>query len=92
MINIPSILFAAILSTLYGAGFHLWRGGSAGRLLLFLVLSWAGFASGQVLANKLGWMFDLYGQTHLVVASLSSLVFLIIGNWLAFRGPIQEKD
>lgn len=90
--SMPSILFAAVLSTLYGAGFHLWRGGSAGKLLLFLVLSWIGFAAGQYLATRLEWTFDLFGQTHLVVASLSSLVFLVIGNWLAYRSPVGETD
>jgi hypothetical protein len=90
--NLPSLLFAAILSTLLGAGFHLWRGGSAGRLLLFLFLSWVGFAAGQYLASRMGWTFDLFGQTHLVIASLSSLVFLVIGNWLAYRSPVQEAD
>jgi hypothetical protein len=90
--NFPSILFAAVLSTLYGAGFHLWRGGGLGRLMLFLFLSWAGFASGQFIAAKLGWTFDLFGQTHLVIGSLSSLVFLILGNWLSFRESSQESD
>jgi hypothetical protein len=90
--NLPSLLFAAILSTLYGAGFHLWRGGGAGKLFLFLILSWAGFASGQYLAGKMNWNFDLYGQTHLVVGSLASLVFLVTGNWLSFRESAQETD
>lgn len=90
--SMPSILFAAVLSTLYGAGFHLWRGGSAGKLLLFLVLSWIGFAAGQIFAARLEWTFDLFGQTHLVVASLSSLIFLVIGNWLAYRTPAEDTD
>lgn len=88
--NFPSIIFAVVLSTLYGAGFHLWRGGSAGRLLLFLFLSWVGFATGQFIAGKLDWTFDLFGQTHLVIGSLSSVTFLVIGNWLSFRESTSQ--
>ena len=90
--TIPALILGLVLSTLYGAGFHLWRGGGAGRLLLFLFLSWGGFAIGQLIASKLGWTFDLFGQTHLVMGSLCSLVFLVLGNWLSFRESSKETD
>jgi hypothetical protein len=52
--SLPSILFGVLLSTLYGAAFHLWRGGGLGRLVLYLVLGWIGFWAGQILASSLG--------------------------------------
>jgi len=79
----PTILLGLILSTLYGALFHLWRGGNAGRLLLYLGLSWIGFWLGQLVGVYLDLDFDILGQLHLVVASLSSLLFLGIGYWLS---------
>jgi hypothetical protein len=79
----PTILLGLILSTLYGALFHLWRGGNAGRLLLYLLLSWIGFWLGQLVGVYLNLDFDILGQLHLVVASLSSLLFLGIGYWLS---------
>ena len=79
----PMLLLGFILSTLYGALFHLWRGGKAGRLLLYLILSWAGFWFGQLIGSYVGWTFDSIGQLHVITASIGSLIFLGIGYWLS---------
>ena len=81
--HIPSLVLGFILSTLYGALFHLWRGGNAGRLLLYLLLAWIGFWLGQLIASYLDITFDTLGQLHLLFATLGSLIFLIIGYWLS---------
>lgn len=81
--TIPSLILGVLVSTLYGAVFHLWRGGGAGRLLLYLLLGWAGFWSGHLLASSLGWTFDSLGALHLGTASITSLIFLLIGYWLS---------
>jgi uncharacterized membrane protein YeaQ/YmgE (transglycosylase-associated protein family) len=81
--SIPTLLLGLILSTLYGAIFHLWRGGNAGRLLLYLLLSWIGFWFGQLIANYFNFSFDLLGQLHLLFTTLGSLIFLAIGYWLS---------
>jgi uncharacterized membrane protein YeaQ/YmgE (transglycosylase-associated protein family) len=81
--SIPTLFLGLILSTLYGAIFHLWRGGNAGRLLLYLLLSWIGFWIGQLVGNLLNVSFDTIGQLHLVTATLGSLIFLAIGFWLS---------
>ena len=84
--SIPTLFLGLILSTLYGALFHLWRGGNAGRLLLYLILSWIGFWIGQLIGNLLNVSFDTLGQLHLLFATLGSLIFLAIG-YLAQPGP-----
>ncbi|MFZ2098091.1 MAG: hypothetical protein WAV05_15770 [Anaerolineales bacterium] len=81
--SIPTIFLGLILSTLYGALFHLWRGGNAGRLLLYLLLAWIGFWLGQLLGNYLKVSFDTLGQLHLGMATLGSLILLAIGYWLS---------
>jgi uncharacterized membrane protein YeaQ/YmgE (transglycosylase-associated protein family) len=81
--SIPTLFLGLILSTLYGALFHLWRGGSAGRLLLYLLLAWIGFWLGQLIGNLLNLSFDTLGQLHLLFATLGSLIFLVIGYWLS---------
>jgi uncharacterized membrane protein YeaQ/YmgE (transglycosylase-associated protein family) len=81
--SIPTLFLGLILSTLYGAIFHLWRGGTAGRLLLYLILSWIGFWIGQLVGNLLNVSFDTLGQLHLLFATLGSLIFLAIGFWLS---------
>jgi uncharacterized membrane protein YeaQ/YmgE (transglycosylase-associated protein family) len=81
--SIPTLFLGLILSTLYGAVFHLWRGGNAGRLLLYLLLAWIGFWLGQLIGNYLHVSFDTLGQLHLITATLGSLLFLAIGYWLS---------
>lgn len=81
--SIPTLVLGLILSTLYGALFHLWRGGNAGRLLLYLILAWIGFWLGQIIGNYLNLTFDLIGLLHIVIATLGSLIFLAIGYWLS---------
>lgn len=87
----PMLLLGLILSTLYGALFHLWRGGGPARLLLYLVLGWAGFWAGHFLAAHLGWSFDSLGQLHLGSASVGSALFLGVGHWLSLV-EIQKKQ
>ncbi len=86
----PMLLLGLIISTLFGALFHLWRGGGSGRLLLYLILSWVGFWAGHLLAAQLGWTFDRLGQLHLGSASLGALLFLGVGYWLSLV-EIQKK-
>lgn len=81
--SLPSILFGVLLSTLYGAAFHLWRGGGLGRLVLYLVLGWIGFWAGQFIASRLGWTFASLGPLHLGMATITSFIFLGIGYWLS---------
>lgn len=82
--SMPTLILGLILSTLYGALFHLWRGGNAGRLLLYLVLAWVGFWLGQLLGNILHLSFDTLGQLHLLSSTLGSFTLLFIGHWLTF--------
>jgi hypothetical protein len=79
----PALLLGVLISTLYGAAFHLWRGGNIWRLILYLVLGWLGFWLGQFLATQLGWSLGSYGQLHLGMATLLSAVFLFGGYWLS---------
>lgn len=81
--SIPAIFLGLLLSTVYGALFHLWRGGNAGRLLLYLILAWIGFWLGQFAGNYLKISFDTLGQLHIAFATLGSLIFLAIGYWLS---------
>jgi hypothetical protein len=79
-----------IISTLYGALFHLWRGGSVGRLIFYLCLAWAGFWIGQFLAIQLGWTFLSVGSLNLGLATALSAFFLFTGYWLSLV-QVQRK-
>jgi hypothetical protein len=91
--TIPTLLLGFVISTLYGALFHLWRGGGAARFLLYLLLSWLGFWAGHFLGVHFKWSFFDVGPLHLGMATLFSLVFLAIGYWLSLveRTPSKSK-
>lgn len=81
--TLPALLFGAFLSSLYGALFHLFRGGGPGRLLFYLFLSWFGFWIGQIFAELLNINILNIGPLHVGLASAGSLIFLLIGHWLS---------
>ena len=79
----PSILIGIVISSLYGAVFHLFRGGGIGRLFLYLILAWFGFWLGHILGNRIGWTFASYGPLRLGMATLGSAATLLLGYWLS---------
>jgi hypothetical protein len=80
--TLPSFLIGIVISSLYGAVFHLWRGGNLGRLLLYLVLAWFGFWLGHILGNLLGWDFLSLGPLRLGAATLGTAITIGLGYWL----------
>jgi uncharacterized membrane protein YeaQ/YmgE (transglycosylase-associated protein family) len=81
--TLPAFLFGMLISTLYGAAFHLFRGGSFGRLILYILLGWIGFWVGHILASNFNWAFANLGPLHIGIATISSFLFLFIGHWLS---------
>jgi hypothetical protein len=81
--TIPAFLFGLVVSTLYGAAFHLWRGGSFGRMVLYIGLSWAGFWLGHLIGVWQGIDWFQSGPLRLGSASIGSFVVLGVGYWLS---------
>src|SRR3989304_4465791 len=54
--TLPAFVLGATVATLFGAAFHLWRGGGLGRLLLLMGLAWGGVLGGALAGrpNELG--------------------------------------
>jgi len=88
--TLPAFFFGLVLSSLYGAAFHLWKGGSLKKLLLFLILAWVGFWAGHLLAIRLGWTFLAIGPLNAGMATLGSALILFVGNWLS-QVEVQRK-
>jgi hypothetical protein len=82
-LTLPALIIGILISTLYGAAFHLWRGGGLRRLILYLILSWVGFWTGQFLGNLLDWHFASFGPLNLGMATIFSILFLLLGHWLS---------
>jgi hypothetical protein len=88
--TIPALFFGLVLSSLYGAAFHLWKGGGLKKLLLFLILAWVGFWAGHLLAARLGWTFLALGPVNTGMATLGSALVLFVGDWLS-QVEVQRK-
>jgi hypothetical protein len=79
----PAFLFSFFVASLFGSLMHLWKDGGFGRLILYLVLSWIGFALGQWLGNVLSVRFIEVGAIHLGFGILGTLALLAFGYWLS---------
>jgi hypothetical protein len=81
--TLPSLLLGIFISSLYGALFHLWRGGDGGKLFLYLIFSWIGFWLGQIVGNIFVMTFASLGPLHLGAATIGSITILGVGYWLS---------
>jgi hypothetical protein len=88
--TLPALFFGFVLSSLFGAAFHLWKGGGLKKLLLFLILAWVGFWAGHLLAARLGWTFLALGPVNTGMATLGSALVLFVGDWLS-QVEVQRK-
>jgi hypothetical protein len=79
----PILLFGLLVALLYGALYHLVRGGGFWRLLLYFCLSISGFIAGHLIGIWRGWTFLPLGALNLGLSSLGSLILLMFGDWLS---------
>jgi len=89
--TLPALLFAILIASLYGAFYHLVRGGGFWRLLLYLVLSLVGFGLGHLIGLWRGWVWMPLGAVNLGPSSVGSLLILLLGDWLS-RGEGNEES
>lgn len=88
--TLPALLFGILVSTFYGALFHLVFGGNLGRLILYILFSWIGFWIGHFLGATQEWTFLKLGTLQLGAASIGSLIFMIGGYWLSLINRGKE--
>lgn len=88
--TIQTILLGIFTPIFLGAVFHLWRGGSAWRLGLYIGLALIGFWLGHIAAQNFEWNFLKVGGLQLGIGTLASVVFMFIGYWLSNKQPEQD--
>ncbi len=79
------LVLGFLLSTIYGATFHLFVGGPPRKLLLYSLASWVGFAAGHFIGDLLGFELLKLGAIHLLAASIGSWLALILSWFLTDR-------
>jgi hypothetical protein len=85
--TLPAAAFGLLCALLIGAVFHVVLDGGPGRLLLYLLLSVAGFGAGQWTATSGGWTLFAVGPLEVGIAAIGSIVFLVLGHWLSMVRP-----
>ena len=80
-----SIVLGFLLSTAYGALFHLLIGGPLRRLILYILASWVGFIIGHFLGGMLQLDWFKLGPLNLLSASIVSWITILGSWWLAGR-------
>jgi hypothetical protein len=90
--TLPAFLLGIVFASLYGTIYHLVRGGGRSRALFYLLLGWAGFATGHWLAEARGWDFIVLGPLNLGFGTIGSYVFLGMGDWLSRATVRQDPE
>ena len=81
--TLPSLLFALVIASFYGALYHFIRNGGFWRLLFCIGMSVIGFGVGHLIGLWRGWFLIPLGSINLGLSSLGSLIFLVGGDWLS---------
>jgi len=84
-VTLPAAYLGFLIATLLGFAFHAVRGGTLGRLALYLVTAWVAFFLGHALASIFGWQAGRLGTLNLFPAIVATLIGLIAAALLA--GP-----
>ena len=87
--TLPILLLALVIALLYGALYHLIRGGSIWRLPLYFGLSILGFVTGHLIGLWRGWTFIPLGSLNFGLSSVGSILILALGDWLS-RIEVKE--
>lgn len=89
--TLPSLLLALLIALLIGALFHVVRGGSGWRLLLYFGLSILGFALGQTVGLWFGVLLFKLGGLEIGLGLAGSLLILLVGEWLSRIKPTDKS-
>ncbi|MCJ7735230.1 MAG: hypothetical protein MUP11_11850 [Anaerolineales bacterium] len=79
----PSFFYSFLLASLLGTTFHFWKGGSGGKFLMLMILSWVGFFLGHLLGSSWGIPFLMIGPISGGFGALGSIILLFLGNWVS---------
>lgn len=83
MLTAPALFYNFLLASFFGSLFHFWKGGTGGRLLLNLFLSWLGFAGGHILGEIWGTSWLMIGPVHSGLGTAGSTILLFLGQVLS---------
>lgn len=71
--------------------FHILRGGSLKRLVIYLASAWIGFFSGHLLSELINWQLLRLGSINLFPALLGTILSLVLTAILIKPNSSQKK-
>lgn len=77
-----SLILSFLLSVAIGSAFHLFMGGSANRLILYIVASLTGFLLGHFIGQGLQITIWQLGAIRLLPAAIGAMLVLFLVRWL----------
>ena len=86
----PAIYLGLLIASLLGAAFHLLRGGTLARLLMYISTAWVAFFVGHWISTWLHWELGRVGSLNLFPAVLATLIGLVAASILA--GPSGSRQ
>lgn len=87
--NIPALFIGLIIATMCGLLFHIFRGGSLSRLLLYIATAWVSFFAGQLVSEWISWQVMRFGSLNLLPNLIATGIGLMVADVLA--GPETES-
>jgi uncharacterized membrane protein YccC len=85
--TVPGVVYGFLIASAVGLAFHLVRGGSLGRLAMYLVSAWVSFAVGHTVGGWVGLHLWRFGPLNLFSALVGTILGLLTAAFLA--GPQQ---
>jgi hypothetical protein len=91
--NVPAFIFGTLLSAACSLLYHLLRGGSLSRLVLYMLAGWISFFLGHFIGEALHWELLRYGSLNLFPALMATALGLFSASFLAGqeRPPSRRK-
>ena len=86
----PGVYFGLLIATTCGLAFHIIRGGTLGRLVLYVLTAWVTFFVGQLVGEWLNWRLLRVGTLNLFPALLAT--FLGLGAAAILAGPERKRQ
>ena len=78
----PGALIIALLTIIYAAVFHLWKGRKWSDLAVYLVAALVGMVLGQLLGPLLGLNLLRLGQVYLLEGTVLAWLFMFAVAWV----------
>jgi hypothetical protein len=90
--TLPGVLLSILIASVVGLLYHLVRGGSIHRLVLYLICAWIAFFAGHFLGDSFDWTAWRWGSLNMLPSLLLTVLALILADILAGprKGPRRK--